>query len=412
MKRLTDAFFPGARVFVPGMSGESALLFDELEADPERARDVHFIGVQFPGIGRADYLASHSKARQTAFFMSPSVRRGLLEDRAELFPLDYASIVRHLQGMAPVDLAIAQLSPPDENGFCSPGLCSDFVPLVWARAARRAAHVNPSMPRTRGSFRVHLSELDVCVEADRALVQLPDAPASSVEDRIGTHVAALVRDGDTLQFGIGSVPMALARSLTNHRRLKLHAGLVSEAMRVLWQAGALDADARITTGVALGSDDFYDFVARHEKAWFTDVSQTHDLATVSAIPRFVAINSAVQVDLFGQVNAERTNGLLQAGAGGLPVFAQGALQSLGGRVLICLAASAKGGTVSRIVPALGADAVCTLPRHMADAVVTEHGVAELRELSLEARAQALIGIAAPEHRAALSSAWDQLRRDL
>jgi acyl-CoA hydrolase len=412
MKRLSDAFFPGARVFVPGQSGESALLLDELEADPERARDVHFIGVQFPGIGRADYLASHPSARQTAFFMSPSVRRGMLEERAALLPIDYAGIVRHIQTMAPVDLAIAQLSPPDENGFCSPGLCSDFVPLVWARAARRAAHINPRMPRTRGSFRVHLSELDVCVEADRALVQFPDAAASSVEERIGAHVAALVHNGDTLQFGIGSVPMALARSLTNHRRLKLHAGLVSEAMRVLWQAGALDADARITTGVALGSDDFYDFVARHEQAWFTDVSQTHDLATVSAIPRFVAINSAVQVDLFGQVNAERANGGLQAGAGGLPVFAQGALQSRGGRALICLSATAKGGTVSRIVPALGTDAVCTLPRHMADAVVTEHGVAQLRDLSLEGRAQALIGIAAPEHRTALSNAWDQLRRDL
>jgi len=206
--------------------------------------------------------------------------------------------------------------------------------------------------------------------------------------------------------------LALARSLTNHRRLKLHAGMVSEAMRVLSLAGALDADAPVVTGVALGSADFYDFVARHETTLFTDVSQTHNLATLSAIRRFIAINSAVQVDLFGQVNAERANGPLQAGAGGLPVFAQGALQSSGGRVLICLGACAKGGAVSRIVPALGADAVCTLPRHMADAVVTEHGVAELRDLSLDARAQALIGIAAPEHRATLSRAWDEMRRSL
>jgi len=155
MKRITDAFFSGARVFVPGMSGESALLLDELEADPERARDVHFIGVQFPGIGRADYLASHSSVRQTAFFMSPSVRRGLLEDRAELLPLDYPGIVRHLQVMAPADVAIVQLSPPDENGYCSPGLCSDFVPLVWPRSCTTATRCSSASARCRWRWPVH-----------------------------------------------------------------------------------------------------------------------------------------------------------------------------------------------------------------------------------------------------------------
>ncbi|NMG76564.1 acetyl-CoA hydrolase/transferase family protein [Aromatoleum diolicum] len=410
MKRLSDALRPGARVFVPALTGESSLLLAELANDPERARDVHFIGVQFPGIGTADYLALHPTVRQTAFFMSPSVRRGMIENRADLLGLDYPGIVRYLEGMEPVDLAYVQLSPPDAQGHCTAGLCSDFVPIVWQRAKRRVAHINPALPRTRGSFTVHVSELHDTIEAESALLAFAEATASDIEDRIGRHVATLIQDHDTLQFGIGSVPVALASALTGHRRLKLHTGMVSEAVRRLWEAGALDRDSRITTGVALGSPDFYRFVAENQRIWFTDAGRTHDVGAIGAIPRFVAINSAIEVDLFGQVNSERANGSIQAGAGGLPAFAQGALRSRGGRSLICMAATAKRGTVSRIVPALNDQGLCTLPRHLADVVVTEHGIAELRGLSLDARAQALIAIAAPEHRDTLADAWDRMRR--
>jgi len=171
-----------------------------------------------------------------------------------------------------------------------------------------------------------------------------------------------------------------------------------------------DRGARITTGVALGDASFHEFVANLPALWMTDVSQTHDPARVAAIPRFIAINAAAEVDLFGQVNGERVAGVIQAGAGGLPAFAQGALSSKGGRVLICLGSTARKGSVSRIVPVLGEQSLCTLPRYLADAVITEHGVAELRELSLDQRAEALIGIAAPEHRPALYEAWRALRR--
>ncbi|MDR3453420.1 MAG: acetyl-CoA hydrolase/transferase C-terminal domain-containing protein [Rhodoferax sp.] len=410
MKRLVDALQPGARVFVSTLSTESALLQDELHADPERARGVTFMGVQFPGIDRADYLAVHPEARLDAFFMSPSVRAGLTQGRANLLSLDYLGIARHLRDETPVDVAIAQLTLPDAEGWCSPGLACDFMPLVWSRALRRVAHLNPRLLRTRGSFRVHVSELDFAVKADTPLINFAEPGCGEVETRIGAHVAALVHDGDTLQFGIGSVPLALSASLTAHRQLRVHAGMVPAALRTLWEAGALDRDARITTGVVLGDHDFQDFAARLEPLWLTDVSHTHNVNAIGTIPRFVAVNTAVEVDLFGQVNSERANGLIQAGAGGLPAFAQGALASPGGRLLICLGSTARKGSVSRIVPALGAQALCTLPRYLADAVVTEHGVAELRGLSLDARAQALIGIAAPEHRNTLAQAWDDIRR--
>lgn len=412
MKRLADYLQPGARVFVPGLSGEPTLLLRELADGPERAREVRFIGVQFPGIGSANYLGLHPEVRQTAFFMSPSVRQGLHERRAELLSLDYPGIARHLAQCPAFDLAVGHFSLPDADGWCSSGVCSDFLPIAWPRAKRRVAQLNPSMPRTGGGFRVRLSELDAAIEADMPLTAFSEAAGGETELRIGRRVAELVRDGDALQLGIGAVPLALARSLTSHRGLRLHAGMVSQAARALDDAGALDPDAPITTGVALGDASLYDWAGRQSKIRFADVRRTHDPDAIAAIPRFVAINSAVEVDLFGQVNAERSNGAIQAGSGGLPAFAQGALRSPGGRLMICMAATAKGGTLSRIVPALGDQGLCTLPRHMADVFITEHGVAQVRELGLDARAEALIAIAAPEHRAALEEAWRAIRNRL
>ena len=330
-------------------SAESALLHDELRADPERARGITFCCVQFPGIDSIDYLALHPEARQVAYFMSPAIRAGvggptgLAQGRAELLSLDYLGIVRHLQDEPPVDLAIAQLTPPDAEGYCSPGVSADFLPLVWARAKRRIAHLNPGLPRTRGSFRVHISELDFAVEAEAPLLDFADPRSGALEARIGAHVAPLVRDGDTLQFGIGAVPSALANALTSHRRLRFHGGLIASSLQTLWDAGAMDFDARITTGVVLGDSRLRDFAARLEPLWLTDVTQTHCVAALATIPRLIAINAAVEVDLFGQVNSERADGVIPAGAGGLPAFAQGALASPGGRLVICLPATARRG---------------------------------------------------------------------
>jgi acyl-CoA hydrolase len=409
---LTDLLAPGQTVFVPTLANESALLSQELAAHPERAGGVTFTGVQFPGIDRFDYLALHPRARQRGYFMSPSLRAGLADGRAELLPLDYPGIVRQLeQGPAP-DLAIAQLTPPDAGGWCHPGLTSDFLPLVWQRAGKRVAHLNPRLPRLSGSWRVHVSELDAMVEAEGELLTVPDAVPGAIEARIGRHAAGLVRDGDTLQFGIGAVPSTIAEALRGHRRLHIHTGMLSSAVRTLWEAGALERDATILGGAVLGSADFYDYAVRLERLRLADVRHTHGLAYLAGIPRFVAINSALEVDLFGQVNAERGGGSIRAGAGGLPAFAVAAQASVGGRLLICVPATAGGGKVSRIVPALGEQSLCTVPRHLADAVVTEHGVAELRGLGLDARAQALIAIAHPDHRDALAARWDEMQRGL
>lgn len=412
MRRLADALAPGQRVWVSTLLAEPLLLRDELIADPQRAAGVQFMGVQFPGIDRIDYLGLHPQAQLWGSFMTPAMRSGISQGRAELLALDYLGLARHLAEMQPVDVAIAQLTPPDADGWCSPGLTSDFMPLVWPSARRKIAHLNAAMPRTRGSFRIHISELDAVVEAPTPVTPYTESGGGDTEARIGAHVAQLVRDGDTLQLGIGGVPLALARHLHGHRRLKLHSGMVTQALRQLWDSGALDHDSRITAGAILGDAVLQAFAAELPQLWLTDVRHTHDPAAIGAIPRFIAVNGAVEVDLFGQVNSERAGGAIQAGAGGLPAFAQGALRSAGGRLVIALPATTRKGDVSRIVPALDAQALCTLPRQMADAIVTEHGVAQLRGLTLDRRAQALIGIAAPQHRDGLARAWEQLRRAL
>lgn len=409
---LLEPLRPGHRVWVAGMSNEPALLREQLARDPERAAEVTFLGAHFPGIDTIDYLGVHPRVRQLGFFMTPQLRAGMREGRAQLVPHDYLGITRYLRDMEPVDVAIAQLSVPDAAGWCSAGLACDFLPLVWPRARLRLAQLNPRMPRTRASFRVHVSEIDGAIEADLPLLEYRERPAGPVEAAIAQRLQPLVHDGDTLQFGIGGVPMAVAATLGSHRKLKIHSGMLGSAVRTLWASGALCPDAQVIGGVVLGDTSFHEFARDLEKLWLTDVRATHDVEALGRIPGFLAVNSAVEVDLFGQVNSERAHGAIQAGAGGLPAFAQAAQRSPGGRLVICLPSTAKQGAISRIVPALGGDALCTVPRHLADTVVTEHGVARVRDLDMDARAEALIAIAAPEHRSELSHAWGVLRRSL
>ena len=239
----------------------------------------------------------------------------------------------------------------------------------------------------------------------------PSAPSTVIES-IGRHAANLFRDGDTLQFGLGSVLPEVARALHGHRRLRVLSGMVSPWLQTLWESGSLDRDAQIVTGVVFGDASFYDYVGRLDRVRLEDVRSTHAVHSISQIPRFVAVNSAVEVDLFGQMNSERSDGSLQAGAGGLPAFAHAAQIAPQGRLLICLPATARGGKLSRIVSSLDSNSLCTVPRHQADAIVTEFGVAELRGLPVERRAEALIAIAHPDHRERLSAAWDEMGKRL
>ena len=402
---------PGVTVFVPGVSGESLALYEALKRNPAHADGVRFVGALFPGINRSDYLGLHPNARQRGYFMLPGMRAGLGDGRAELLPLDYPGAVRDLESLD-IDIAFAQLTPPDAQGICSLGVSCDFQAAVWRRAKRRIAHINPRMPRTRATFEVRYADLDAVFEAEHELIEYgTDVPGEAMKHHAAL-VAGLVRNGDTLEFGVGKLQAGILAALGQHQDLKVWSGMVSSPLLPLLDSGVVRGTASVNLGVALGDRALYERVSRDDAFLFRPVSETHDVRRIAAIENFCAINSAVEVDLLGQVNADSLNGKLVAGVGGLPAFVAGAALSQGGRSIVALPSATDDGRFTRVVAKLAEPGLVALPRHVADYVVTEQGVASLRGLSLAQRAAAMIEIAAPQFRESLAASWATLAQRL
>lgn len=400
---------PGKTVYAPGVAGESDVLVEALRAAPHCCAGVRFVGVWLPGINRCDYATLHPEARATAFFVGPEQRESFAAGRIDYLPISYFAIWQVLSAQVPVDVALLHVSAPDGDGRVSLGIANDFTPAVLPKARVKVAHINETMPRTAGATTIALDEIDYVVEEARPLAGA-DAGIDRTFATIGDRLAALVKDGDTIEVGIGRVQSCLA-ALQGMRGLSVHAGAVTDALLVLERSGALAGEAAtVTTGVAWGSPDLYDFLAADPRVRFAPVGYTHDVRTMAGIERFVAINTVIEVDLFGQANAEMVGGRQISSAGGLTDFMRGARLSPGGFSVIALAAAAKGGTVSRIVAELPAGTAVSAARGDVDYVVTEHGIADLRHASVDARAEALIAVAAPQFRQDLLDAWRRRRR--
>ncbi len=402
--RLLDELRPGLSVFVQGATGEPQGFVAALKADPARARGVSFTACLIPGINRFDYAALHPEARLTTFMASEAWAETTADGRTRVVPLPYAQTAAEIAGAA-FDLAVMQVTPPDAEGLCSFGIGGDFPPLAWRRARRRVGIVNANLPRPPRAETIAFDAFDLIVEDDAPLLAAPEAQPSPVLQAIAVRVAALIPDGAAIQTGVGAAPAAILAALKDRRGLVIRSGLVTEGYRALWRAGALAPNNRHQAGIAYGTADFYAWLAETDLSAFADVSKTHDAAALANTPRFTAINSALEVDLFGQANLEWRGGRAVSGVGGAPDFATAAMASPGGLSIIALPATA--GAVSRIVPRLSGPTV-SLARHETDAIVTEHGAAQLLGRTLEERAEALIAVAAPEHRRALQEA----RRDL
>jgi acyl-CoA hydrolase len=399
---------PGMRVYAPGLAGESSLLVDALRSRPEASAGVRYVGVWLPGINLVDYAGLHSDARATAFFVYSELRASFAAGRVEFLPLSYFAVYAYLRDRVEVDIALLHVSPPGPDGRCSVGVANDFTPAVLPKARAKVGHINPRMPRTRGAATVAFEDLDYVIEGAHPL--LSDEPGGDPDfDAIGRHIADVVPDGATLEVGVGRVQGVFA-ALTGKRDLALHTGAITTPVLRLVEAGAIAgrADA-ITTGVALGDETLYDFVADNPAVRFAPVGWTHDIATLRAIERFVAINSVIEVDLLGQANAEMVGGRQVSSAGGITDFMRGARLSPGGFAVVALPSTARGGTVSRIVPRLADGAAVSVARADMDLVVTEHGVADLRNRSIDERAAALIAVASPRFRDDLSRAWRDRR---
>lgn len=380
----------GARVLVQGAAGESPL-FAEAIGQAGRA-DLHVTGVFLPGVNPHTYGAERG-TRVTTFFLTPQLKAGA----AELLPLGYTDVRAYLRAQR-FDACITMLAPPDRSGACSFGPAVDFLADLWPQIPMRIAHLNPSTPRTHGHPGIPRGALTHIVEADAPLPTAPPEREDEISRGVAAHVAALVPDGATLQAGIGKLPGACVRALSGKRNLRIHSGMIGDWALDLLEAGAL-ADAPVITGLALGTARLYPELssARFE---FRPASHTHDPLAMRDLKSFVTLNSAFEVDLFGQAYSEATADGPASGPGGALDFARGA-KLAGGLRIIALPAAAKG--ASRIVAPTDAHGPVSLSRFDIDVVVTEHGAADLRGLTHTARAQRLIAIAAPEHRAALAA---------
>jgi acyl-CoA hydrolase len=397
---IADWLPAGGRVLVTGASGESVLLAEAVMATGDALGAITFTGIFVPGLNRHSYLPG-SASRVETFFVTPPLKKDL-GGRVEQLPLCYSDIRRRFREL-PIDALICMVTPPNDEGQCSFGPAVDFAAELWPHIPVRIAHINPAMPRTPGDGGIPFCELTTYVEVAAGFDGEAEGAVDPVAEAVASHVAAWITDGATLQTGVGKVPGAILRALTGRRDLRIHSGLVGDEVVDLLEAGALAPGQAVTAGVAIGSRRLYAAIEGPEFA-FLPAAVTHDRAIIAGIANFVAINSAIEVDLLGQVFSEMSPKGLISGPGGAPDFAAGARQG-GGLRIIALPATAGEGAISRIaLPGSPAGPV-TLGRMDTDVVATEFGAADIRGLSYDERAEALVAIAAPQHREALTAGW-------
>ncbi len=402
---------PRMKVLLPPGCGEPRALVAEICRQSDRLTDLTLMG----GIHLGDYpfaRPEHAALRYATWQMSPRLADARARGRVEFVPVRYFDAVGEFArgGRFAPDCVLVHTSPPDARGYLSLGVAVG-VALPAARTAPLViAQVNRRMPRARGNAFLHAGQVDAWIDVDEPLIEYPPPVVGDVERAIGANVARLVEDGATVQVGIGAIPQAVLEALGDHRDLALHSLLVDSAVGLV-ERGVVTAAAkrvhrgRLDVAEAMGTRRLFDFL--HDNAFVNMESSAwvHDPDVVARLDRFVAINSALEIDLTGQVTAETIDGRQVAGIGGQFDFVLGASRSRGGAAVIALPSTGgRDGGRSRIVPRLGAGAAVTTPRFLADWVVTEHGAARLRGLGERERATALIGVAHPRFQGELERA--------
>jgi 4-hydroxybutyrate CoA-transferase len=395
----------GDRVFVHGAAAAPRYLIEALVARAGELRDVEITHLHT--LGSAPYVleAMAGHFRHRALFVGSNVRGAVQAGRADFVPVflsDIPALFRN--GSLPLDVALLNVSPPDAHGFCSLGTSVD-VALAAAESARVViAQINHAMPRTLGDSFVHISRFTETVDVDQPPVEEEPAEPSEIELAIGRHVAGLVEDGATIQMGIGAIPNAVLASLAGHRDLGVHTEMFSDGVVDLVQRGVITGAkkpihrGKVVASFVMGTQKTYRFVADNPMVEMFPCDYTNDTARIRRHPQMVAINSAIQVDLTGQVCADSIGSKVYSGVGGQMDFMRGAALAPGGKPVIALPATAKNGALSRIVPTLLAGAGVTTTRAHVHYVVTEYGVGYLHGKSLRERAQLLIDLAAPQFR--------------
>ena len=395
----------GMRVYIQPGCAEPEMLVESLI---RRAPEVHDVEVvHMMTLGVAPYVAPEMAGhfRHNAVFIGSNVRDAVNEGRADYTPI-YLSEIEELfeSGDMRIDVALIEVSPPDCHGFCSFGVGVDTT-LTAAKCARYVvAQVNDYMPRTYGDSFIHVSDIDAVVESSRPLCELKKPLVTDMHVAVARHVASLIEDGAVLQTGIGGIPDAVLPFLMDRKDLGIHSELVSDGVMPLIEAGVITGTRKnykprkIIVGFVLGTKKIFDFVDNNPIFEFHPTSYTNDPALIARNDKMVAINSALQVDLTGQVCSDSIGNQFYSGIGGQVDFLRGASRSKGGKPIIAISSTAKSGTISRIVPMLSPGAGVVTSRGLVRYVVTEHGVAYLHGKSIRERAKALIEIAHPKFR--------------
>jgi acetyl-CoA hydrolase len=409
---------PGTRVLLPPGCAVPTPLIAEILRQADRLRPLTLMGGLY--LGEHPFCAAEydGRLRWATFHATPGLRDALTRGQAEFIPLRYFDAPWAFGPGGPwaADAVLVQTSPPDSAGRVSLGVSTSY-PLPVARGtALVIAEVNHRMPRTLGDSTIGLDRVAAWVETDRSLVPYPSPRPGEVERRIADHVAEIVPDGATVQVGIGAVPEAIVAGLAGHRDLGVHSLLVDSMLPLLERGVITGARNRrhpgcLDLGEIMGTEPLFRWAHENAQVWMEPSTTIHDPAIVAGLERFVSVNSAIEIDLTGQVNAEALGGRQVAGIGGQFDFVAGAALG-GGRAVIARPATDPQGEVSRIVARLEAGTPVTTPRHLVDCVVTEFGRAQLRGLSDVARARELTRIAHPRFREGLEREWRARRQAL
>ena len=399
----------GNRVAISSACGAPSTLIAALTARQAVLRDVEIVNMLTMPNAKYSEPDMEESFRNNSLFVSQPTRAAIADKRADYTPCFFSEIPRLFKTkLLPLDVTLLQISPPDEQGFCSYGVSADYTVAAAECAKVVIAQVNNHMPRTGGA-RIHLDSLSLLVEKDEPLIELKPPVIGEVEKKIGEIVAELVPDGATLQLGIGAIPDAALLFMKDKKELGIHSEMFSDGVVHLVEAGVitnrkktLHAGKFLATFL-MGTRKLYDFVHNNPEVEMYPVDYINDPFIIGQHEKMISVNSAIQVDLMGQVNAEMIGGQQFSGIGGQVDFIRGASRSLGGKSIIALPSTASGGKVSRICCQLDRGAAVSTSRNDVHYVVTEYGAAELRGKSLRQRTLALINISHPEFRELLTS---------
>jgi acetyl-CoA hydrolase len=395
----------GYRIFLTG-NCSTPLAF--LNALIERHQDLYQVEVvQLLDLAPKPYItpdiAEHIRVNN--LFIGPGAREGVNKGLADFTPIFLSEIPNLFRsGRLLLDIAVIQVSPPDKHGFCSYGVEVGVTKTAAEIAGIVIAEVNPNMPRTLGDSFIHVDQINYFIEVDYPLPEMPAAPTTEIQLQIAKHIAEYIPDGATMQSGIGGIPDAVLRQLTNHRNLGIHSELIADGVMEMIEAGIITNasksihQGKVITGFALGTRKLFDYIDDNPIFELHPTEYVNDPFVIAQNKKMISINSALEVDITGQVCADSIGTLFYSGVGGQLDFVRGAARSEEGLSFIALPSTAKGGTVSRIVPQPKPGAGVTTSRNDVRMIVTEYGVADLWGLSIRERVHALTNIAHPDFR--------------